>query len=89
MHTGLVDLDVPEAVKLTLTLNVHVELRMLNLLRSVQCEQVCDHPSMLYVVHEVEFDSRFELNLIQIIKARILLRIVDLLIGKPDREFQS
>ena len=43
---------------------------------------------MLFVFHEVQFDSWYELDHIRIIKVGLvlLLRIVDLLIRQPNRE---
>lgn len=87
-HASLVNLNVPDAAERAIALDVHVELRFGDLLRGVRCEQVCDHPCMLFVFHEVQFDSWLELDHIRIIKVGLvlLLRIVDLLIRQPNRE---
>ena len=89
-HAGLVDLNVPDAAERAIALDVHVKLRFGDLLRSVRCEQVCDHPCMLFVFHEVQFDSWFELDHIRVVKVGfvLLLRIVDLLIRQPNRELE-
>lgn len=94
-HAGLVDLDVPDAAERAIALDMHVKLRFLDLLGGVRCEQVCDHPCMLFVLHEVQFGSWFEFDHIRVVKAGLvylivllLLRIVNLLIRQPNREVQ-
>lgn len=54
LHAGLVDLNVPNPLEHSLRLDVHVDLRLSDLIRSVRCEQVHNHPRVLFVSHKVE-----------------------------------